>query len=348
MASTQKTQSTDWFQAQQQYWDQWFKTQRETVEEQVKNASKTQGQWADFFQQWQNTVAPGKGIPNASAYQNFFTNAGQQFLNMMQQFQTMTGQEKTAVDAATEWTESLQKFFGSMLQANTQPFDLTAAYKNFTTFGENMTKAAGNRASALQQGGPFAQGWNMDANHGMPDLSKFDPLGFFASIPGIGYAREKQDAANKLYKLWAQYETMNREYNAAMANIGLEAVTKFQEYLANPPKDKEPITSLKGIYAKWVDVCEDVYAKFAMSDEYTKLYGEVVNALMAYKKQMNLLVDENLEQFNLPNRTEVDALHKALHELKRENRELRKDLDALKKPGAAKSSAAKTTKKGKK
>lgn len=345
MASTQKTQNTDWFQAQQQYWDQWFKTQRAAVEEQVKNSSKTQSQWTDFFQQWQETVSPGKGIPHASSYQSFFTNAGQQFLNMMQQFQQTTGQNKSPTDAAQEWTESLQKFFSGMFQTNTQPFDLTDAYKSFNTFGENMTKAAGGWASALQSGGPFAQGWNMNGAQGAADFSQMDPFGLYASIPGIGYTREKQDAVNKLYKLWAQYETMNREYNAAMAKVGLEAVQKFQDYLANPPKDKEPITSLKGIYTKWVDVCEDVYAKYAMSQEYTKLYGEVVNALMAYKKQMNTIMDENLEQLNLPNRAEIDALHKSVHELKRENQQLRKDIQSLiKKPAASK----KPAKKGKK
>jgi hypothetical protein len=73
-----------------------------------------------------------------------------------------------------------------------------------------------------------------------------------------------------------------------------------------------------------VDVCEEVYARFAMSEDYTRLYGEVVNALMAFKKQANLIVDDTVEAFNLPTRKEVDSLHKRMHDLRRENNHLRK------------------------
>jgi BMFP domain-containing protein YqiC len=73
-----------------------------------------------------------------------------------------------------------------------------------------------------------------------------------------------------------------------------------------------------------------VYAEFALSEEYTKMYGDVVNALTSYKKQLHKYVDDQLEQMNLPNRQEIDSVHKRVHEMRRENIQLRKDIEALK------------------
>ena len=139
-----------------------------------------------------------------------------------------------------------------------------------------------------------------------------------------------------------------------MAQVGIEALHKFQEYVQNPPEGDAPLKSLKEVYARWVDVCEDVYAKYAMSEEYTKLYGEVVNALMSFKAQVNHITDEMVGQFNLPTRKEVDSLHERLHEIRRENLALRKAVDELRgvkrpagnTPAQKAATAAKTAKKG--
>jgi polyhydroxyalkanoate synthase subunit PhaE len=353
MAATKSAQSTqDW----QQYWDTWFQSQRQTFEEQIKNSADVQNQWGEFFKQWQSSLGVGK--PNAGAYQQFFAQAGQQFLDMMQHFYQASGQSKPVSDVTSEWLRGLQQFFLTMLQSNTQPFDLNETYKTVT---EAMTKGSQAWSQAFQTGGPFAQAWNPQGWNGwqqsgqagfgqmgfgqMPGwgapgvntaswnpqaaFQAFDPFGFYASLPGIGYTREKQEEWNKLYKLWMEFNGETRKYNAAMAQVGLEAIHKFQEYVSAPPEGAAPLTSLKEVYAKWVDVCEDVYARYALSEEYTKLYGEVVNALMAYKGQANRLMDDLADQFNLPTRKEVDSMHQRLHALRRENLELRKAVDEI-------------------
>ena len=176
---------------------------------------------------------------------------------------------------------------------------------------------------------------------GKDPFAAMDPLNFFASIPGIGYTREKQEQLNHLYQQWTDYEAKSREYTSSLSKVGLEAVQKFQEYVANPPKDAAPLTSLKEVYAKWVDICEGIYAKYAMTEEYTTLYGEVVNALMTFKKQQNKITDEMMDQMNLPTRAEVDSLHERLHALRRE-------VAALKASLKPKSTVVKPAKKGNK
>ena len=304
MATAQSAQGNDWIKSQQQYWDAWFEQQRNIFGNQWQTAANSgQGPWADFFKEWQKAVS-GHAAPTSGtdAFQQYFTKAGETYMNMMQQFYQGTGQNKPVDQMTREWADSLQKFF------------------------------AGNMA-------------------GKDPLSAVDPLGFFASIPGIGYTREKQEQMNHLYQQWAEFERKARDYNAGMSKVGMEAVQKFQAYIANPPKDKEPLKSLKEVYTKWVDVCEEIYAKYAMSEEYTTLYGDVVNALMAFKKQQNKATDDLLDQLNMPTRVEVDSLHERLHALRRDNIQLKKDIAELKaalKPAAAKTAQPKAAQKGKK
>jgi polyhydroxyalkanoate synthesis regulator phasin len=317
MANTKSAQNNDWFRSSQQYWDTWFEAQRKTFGEQP---SGFQAPWAEFFKEWQNTVSRTQSSNNTEQFQQYFAKAGETYLNMMQQFYQGTGQAKPLDQMAKEWTDGLQKFFSGAFQTNTQPFDPADIYTKWTS---------GFQPQQAQD--PFAA---------------FDPLGFFASMPGIGYTREKQEKLNHLYQQWAEYESKSRAYNAGMAKVGMEAVQKFQEYLASPPKDAEPLKSLKEVYAKWVDVCEEIYARYAMTEEYTKLYGEVVNALMTFKKQQNKMTDDMMDQFNLPTRQEVDSLHERLHALRREVAELKAALKP--KPAAAAPKAEKPAKKGKK
>jgi class III poly(R)-hydroxyalkanoic acid synthase PhaE subunit len=312
-------EQSDWFRSQQEYWQQMFQTQ--------------QSQWTELFGQWQ------KGVPGADGYRNFFTQGGQQFLEMMQAFQKSATENTPPGDALKTWAESMKDFFGKVVQGQGMTSGAADSYKNFMNLGENMVKAGQAWASVFQDKRTFEPGGAGFAN--------YDPFGFFASMPGIGYSREKQEEYAKLYRLWHDYEQVMKKYNASMATVGIEAAQRFQDYVFNPPKDAPPLTSLKSIYVKWVDICEDIYAKYAVSQEYTGIYGETVNALMAFKKQFNKITDDVMDELNLPTRKEVDALHQRVHELRREVIELRKSTGGTTRKPAPKAKAAAPAKKAK-
>lgn len=336
MATEQTAHNPDWFKAQQQYWDTWFQGQRQFFDQQ-NPAAGLSGQWDAFFREWQN-LTTGGATPAADSYRVFFTQAGKSYLDMLEKF-CQNGACLTPEETLKSWMDQMQKFYGSLLQQNAQPFDVGAQFKSFA---ESFTPAGPAFWSDLfKQPTPGQQYPHTSA------AFLFDPFGFYASMPGVGYTREKQDSYNQLYRLWVDYEGQMRRYNVEMTKVAIQALQKFQHYVAQPPEGEKPLESLKDIYVKFVDISEEVFAEFALSDDYTKLYGEVVNALMAYKKQLHVIADEVMEQINLPGRTEVDTLHKRVHELRRENIQLKKDIAEIKaalgakpaKPAAPKAAA---------
>lgn len=295
--------SDPWFQA---HWNQWFGDQR--------------AQWQKFLNEWQRTMGGDAG-GSAKAYQQFFAQAGRQFIDLLQQF----GERKAPDEAAKDWIAAMQKYFLGMME----PANVAQSQQAYAALGENMLKAGAAWFSALQGG----KGPNLD------------PFGFAAGMPGIGYTREKQEMYAELYRRWSAFGESLNKYNTAMAKVGLEAVQKFQEYILTPPEGAPPLTSLKAVYVKWVDICEDIYARYAMTEEYTDLYGETVNALMRVRQQQNLITDEFVSEFNLPTRREIDSLHERVHALRRDNLALKKELAELKKADFKAKPAKKAAKK---
>jgi class III poly(R)-hydroxyalkanoic acid synthase PhaE subunit len=174
----------------------------------------------------------------------------------------------------------------------------------------------------LKSGGVFSPGFS-------GQTFNMDPMGFMASMPGVGYTREKQEKYGALYQLWSRFQKDMQNYNAQMTKIGLEALAKFNAYVQNPPADAKPMQSLKDVFVKWVDISEELYAKYAVTEEYTKMYGATVNSLMEFKKKFQEMTDDTLDQLGVPSRREVDSLHKRVHELARENRKLQAQLNEV-------------------
>lgn len=297
-------------------------------------------------------MATAKSTPN-----NDWLHAQQQYWNTWLDAQRKTfGAQPEASGFQAPWTDFFKEWQNAI--SGTQSSGDTGQFQQyFAKAGETYM----NMMQQFYQGTGQAKPTDQMAKEWIDSLQKFfsgafqantqpfdaatliDPLGFYASMPGIGYSREKQEQLNHFYQQYVEYERKSRAYNAGMSKVGMEAVQKFQAFLASPPENQEPLQSLKEVYTKWVDICEEIYAKYAMTEEYARLYGETVNALMTFKKQQNKMTDDMMEQMNLPTRQEIDSLHKTVHRLKRDIVELKAALNP-----SLKTAPAKPASKGKK
>lgn len=322
MTKAKSPDDTEWFEINRQQFESWFSGQRKTVDDNLKAYSGMQEKWADMGKAWQAFSPLGKDAPPANAFGSFFADAGHNLFNLMQQFQGGDAYPRSSEDAIRNWTLGMQKFFEGVVHAQSKSDDPAAQYRAFT---ENLIGLGPAFWMSFAKN-PFSQYAASPHTAQMFEAQAkiHDPLGYFAAMPGIGYTREKQEDMGALYRLWVEYEGTTRKYNAEMAKIGLISLNRFSEYLKKPPGDSKPLSSIKDIFAKWIDVCEEVYGHFAMTDEYTQIYGESINALMRFKQKLNAMVDDTAEQMNLPTRKEIDSLHARMHDLRRENADLRK------------------------
>ncbi len=89
---------------------------------------------------------------------------------------------------------------------------------------------------------------------------------------------------------------------------------------------QEAIDTLQALFDLWVDACEEAYAERVFSEEYARVHGQLVNSLMAVKKQGQALVDETLGMFNVPTKEDISTMQEGFQDLRRELRALRSQL----------------------
>jgi class III poly(R)-hydroxyalkanoic acid synthase PhaE subunit len=122
------------------------------------------------------------------------------------------------------------------------------------------------------------------------------------------------------------YVAATQAYQMAFGKLGAETARKFQASLQGRAKEDKPISSLRELYDQWVETSEAAYAEFVMTEEYQKLYGHLVNSLLALKQQMARMVDQTLEAMHMPTHAEIRTLQCRQQELRRENLRLRKEI----------------------
>lgn len=252
------------------------------------------------------------------------------------------------------WGQGLEQWWKAMApqMAPQAPGDATQVFQRVVDMGKMYLNLAEN-AYGGQQHGTFGtdtvETWISALNNmGMDAFQKMGMGGFnmggfkvpgaelwqgaFSKLldtPAVGFNRESQERLQALAKLGEDYQSAMKAYLGAFAKQGSESITALRTRIQQLAADGKKIGSLRELYDLWVEVSEQVYGKFAMTDEYQVVYGDMVNAQMALKKGMNQELDHYYQSANLPTRTELNAAFKKQQELSRENRALRQQLNEL-------------------
>jgi len=147
------------------------------------------------------------------------------------------------------------------------------------------------------------------------------------SAPGLGYTREEQAQYQDLARRGIEYQQAMQEYMQFFSGLGTKSVGRMRDFLESQNK---PIESARGLYDAWVGCCEQVYADEVKTPDYARISGRLINAQMAVKQRMSVMVDEALGAMNMPTRSELRTLQDRLQETRREYKALRHEFEMLK------------------
>lgn len=329
---SEKTPWTDqWFKAQRQFADAWSDMAKSGNS--AGNTSQAD-LWSQGFDLWRHSLG-GQGHPDVDKAMQKCIGMGREYFAMAEQVSKSLAEGSQPVEAVNQWLEqlkqSLQQFSGMPAFDGANVNDFMKQWFSPTQSWQQMVSAM----TPIQQGAWQMPGMNTSAfNMG----EAIDPMGRILSAPGIGYFREPQEKQQRGIQLALEYHQANFKFNQAFLRVALESIQGFQQRLTKLGGESMP-KSLRQLYDLWVEVSEEHYAEFAMSDEYQALYGDMVNRLMILKKHYSEITDDALRAMNLPNTREVDTMQQRLQQLRRENIELRKEVREiramLKRPATA-------------
>jgi class III poly(R)-hydroxyalkanoic acid synthase PhaE subunit len=296
MSDTKSTAdlSKDWQAMQQQYWNAWTDATRQASSQQPAAGTP----WHEGLEQWSRMFDSGKQSETADRLMSSAKN----YVALMQSMLAAASGKKIDDSPLQAWTEALRSGFNLP--------NMDAALVN-------------NPMAAMLKGisGQGAQGFEQLSQSFAPFLAQAKQEGMsWLQAPAFGYAREHQEHYQKMLAAFAEYQEALKHYNALILKSSQRSFTILEDKLAERSEPGRQIDSLRALYDLWVDSAEEAYAEIALSDEFRKVYGDVVNAQTRVRSQIQQEVERVGTDLGMPTRTELNSVHKRLHDLRREFR----------------------------
>ncbi len=302
----------DWIEIQQKYWENLSEMGRNAMG--LKASSKSP--WESAMDHWWQTISPAASNP-AQEFMEKMLGQGKVFFRMAEQFSnSLQGSAPTA-----NWSESLNKVFSDLQAA------FTGDAKGLGT--DSLHKMMAFWEMPLDNWQRMVSSLSLmpgDMLRNMPHGADFER---FLSAPGLGYTREEQSQQQEMVRVMMDYQRGLQDYMQFFSNLGSQSVERMRQKTEKLGEAGKNIDSARALYDLWIMSCEEVYGEQVMTPEYAEIHGHLVNTLMALKQQMSQMVDENLGAMNMPTRSEIRTLQDRLQETRRENKQLRGDLENL-------------------
>jgi len=312
-SSSTSSPYNDWMEYQQQYMGAW-KALGQFFPKEESKSSLTISPWNKALEQWWKTVSPSVSNDSKDYFMkmmeqaNTFYFLGDQFGNFLQGLNELN-------KASDDWQTLLNDHFELMKSTYTETNNnvqetmhgMLGAWQLLP-----MDTLQRTLSTATVMPGDFFEDLKPE---GIPSVTDK-----FLSVPGVGYTRESQELILNGIKLWNVYQRTAHEYNRALNKVGVNALEVMRLKILEMASQGKELNSLREIYDLWVDCNEKSYADFAHTEEYSKLYGRLTNALMAIKQHERNIIDESLGAMNMPTRRGMNTMQKRQQELRRDHK----------------------------
>jgi class III poly(R)-hydroxyalkanoic acid synthase PhaE subunit len=262
----------------------------------------------------------------------------------------MAAQQNMLDDMAERFGKAAE---GAPGGAETQVFDVQAFAQANEAFGRMWSSAldlSKSFARNLQQGrepDPLVSGL----------LGRiFDPSAFFAGADGMDAALNRIAQGPRLadmwnierrmlnvFNAWTAVRRRSLEHNTVMLEAWLQAAGSFAKMLNEKADRNETLGSWREVLALWVETANTVLLETQRSEPYLKSQRELLKASTDLRLAQQEVAEFYSDMFGYPTRAELDDVHKALTELRREVRALeraRRDPPAGKAPVPANAAKA--------
>lgn len=231
-----------------------------------------------------------------------------------------------------KYSDLMQEVFKSLLPAGSAPFfakprELLDAcvdfYKNVMSPWMKVEPSILERIAAGDSGAyiDFFRDFNQKYEE------TFDKLFNMMTLGANREANEDQMKAMGSYikMLFSAGSLISLVLNSCSNSMQI-LVERYQEGL----KEGKMVTSFREFYNLWYGVTEEILLALLNTDEFSKAFGDFSDKYAQYTIAMNKVYERMLASLPIPTKTDMDSLYRTVYGLRKDVRDLRRELDALK------------------
>ncbi|HET7065451.1 MAG TPA: class III poly(R)-hydroxyalkanoic acid synthase subunit PhaE [Rudaea sp.] len=331
--------SKDWQALQNQYWTAWGDLTRQSGA--TPDASTP---WHEGLEQWSRMF--GSAGKQSEAAERLMSSA-KSYLSLMQSMLAFAAGKDAGAINMPSWLDAMRGGMGMPgFDASTfgkaPSFDPSmftkmpgfdpSGFGKMPGFDPSMLNSMPGfdaslldnpMAKALREiSGQGVKGFQQLAEGAAPMLQQMQQEGLsWLKAPAFGYMREHQEHYQKMALAFVEFQQATKAYNALIMKSSQRSFEILENKLAERSEPGRQIDSVRALYDLWVDSAEEAYAEIALSDEFRKVYGDVVDSQMRVRSQLQQEVERIGVDLGMPTRSELNSVHKRLHDLRRELRE---------------------------
>ncbi|MBT8426053.1 MAG: hypothetical protein KJO67_13835 [Silicimonas sp.] len=230
--------------------------------------------------------------------------------------------ESMAPLGGEDLTVAAEKFWTDARKRGEDWYARVAAQTGFTAGGEGIAQETLKR---MMDPGQFLYAGSDEINQTIQKLVEGPE---FADIGTL----ERQGL--KATKEWLALREASAEYRMVTGKAWARAFDRYTKAMAkNPEQWKE---GPNAVMRRWLDIANDELIATQRTDAFLNVQRKLLRAGVEYRIRERELVEVWCELHSIPTRTEIDDLHGYVHGMRREVRDLRKTVDALRAPAAKK------------
>jgi len=125
--------------------------------------------------------------------------------------------------------------------------------------------------------------------------------------------------------VYGEYAATSSEYQQKLYKTSLKAMEEVMSTIGDKVASGSFPKSYDEFFKFWAQVNEKYFLEMMSGEDYAKLQGKMGKSSMKVKIEFDRLIESAFEHLPLARRSEVDELHKTIHELKTRIRELEKN-----------------------
>lgn len=115
-----------------------------------------------------------------------------------------------------------------------------------------------------------------------------------------------------------------KEYSSLFASLFPMACTHFDEQDARSPNQRR---HARDYYLDWLTACEYAYDQIAATPQFGKAYGNLINAFVVLRNNVNRFTEQVSGVMNLPTQKDLDQSHHTQHLLRKNHADMKEQLD---------------------